>query len=218
MAKWQERILSFLMRQWSGRNTLEIEPNNECSTDHFSEAAFSPIIEKSNRERRIERMRQYNEEKARQGNNGGEKKSRATPNSGPPTLLSVPRRSELTIDDLLPIYGLVPKGSDPKCVQAVIYWGFVRPAREVPLFNGYYAPREGIVGSVVGKGYSLEQVTLVIKTLEHQGLVLSHRHGTQEKLSFNTKPNGTMSPSAQKIARICSSANYRLRRRALGLE
>ena len=210
-----------MRREWPGRKTLEIEPSNECSTEYFSEAAPFPSaeIKKSNKEMRAERMRQYSDEKARQGNNGGEKKSRATPNSGPPTLLSVPRRSELTIDDLLPIYGLVPKGSDPKCVQAVIYWGFVRPAREVPLFNGYYAPREGIVDSVVGKkGYSLEQVTLVIKMLEHQGLVLSHRHGTQEKLSFNTKPNGTMSPSAQKIARICSEAHYRLKRRALGLE
>lgn len=200
------------------------EPPNGVTSDKAAgqltthPLTLSTEIKTYRRKSRAERIEQYLEEaKVRQRHNKEERLA-VTPPSGPPTRSYIPPRSELTMDNLLPIDGFVPRGFEPSQVKAVIYWGFLRPARKVPLLNGNYAPREGIIRSIIGKGYAFEEVSRTINMLEHQGLVLSHLRVGGRDYSLNTKPNGTMSPPAKKIARICSAARYRLKRMTLGLE
>ena len=123
-------------------------------------------------------------------------------------------RRELTIDELLPIDGLIPHGFDLRCVKTVIYWGFLRPARKIPLVNGSSAPREGVIRSVIGKKYPFDQVSSVIDMLGRMRLVIfSHHGGGRDEISLTTKSDELMSAPARKIAQICRVAIHQLKKK-----
>lgn len=161
---------------------------------------------------RAERMAAYQGRQNGTPNNAQERSvSKSTGIASTRPLNARNTSTEPSIDDLLPIDGLIPKGFDPQCVKAVIYWGFLRPGHRAPLLNDNYGEREGVIRFVTGKGYPHDQVVIIIRMLERHELVQTHVHQGRDCISLIIKTERLSSHGSREIARACKTALYRMK-------
>ncbi len=119
--------------------------------------------------------------------------------------------SHLSFRELLPIDTLIPADIDVKCAQALLLWGFMRPAQEKKLVNGSYGNLESIFDAVVGKGYPQDSVRQAMYWFTKMGVIICpHPVGGKKILSLSTRTNTALSPNAKKIITIVARALYRL--------
>lgn len=119
--------------------------------------------------------------------------------------------SHLSFRKLLPIDTLIPADIDVKCAQALLLWGFMRPAQEKKLVNGNYGNLENIFDAVVGKGYSRDGVRKAMHWFTKMGIIICpHPVGGKKILSLSTRASTAPSPNAKKIITIVAYALYQL--------
>ena len=117
----------------------------------------------------------------------------------------------LSFRKLLPIDTLIPVGIDVECTQALLLWGFMRPAQEKKLINGNYGDLESIIDAVVGKGYPQDGVRKAIHWFTKMGIIICpHPIKGKKILSLSTRASTAPSPNAKKIITIAAHALYQL--------
>lgn len=117
----------------------------------------------------------------------------------------------LSFRELLPIGTLIPVDIDVKCAQALLLWGFMRPAQKKKLVNDNYGNLESIFDAVVGKGYPRDGVRKAIHWFTKMGIIICpHPVAGKKLLSLSTRTSTAPSTNAKKIITIAVRARYQL--------
>ena len=117
----------------------------------------------------------------------------------------------LSFRELLPIGTLIPADIDVKCAQALLLWGFMRPAQKKKLVNDNYGNLESIFDAVVGKGHPRDGVRKAMHWFTKMGIIICPHPVAGKKLfSLSTRTSTAPLPNAKKIIIIAVRARYQL--------